>query len=320
MTEIYRSSDGIDIDDEPTVVTIGNFDGMHLGHQLLFKEAVEVADRRGAMAVGLTFEPHPTVFFRPQEAPARLTPMPYKAEEMARQGVDAVVVWTFDEGLSSLSPRAFVEKILAETLGAIHVVVGSDFRFGARRAGDVESLKALGEEHGFSTTVADVVKYRGDKVSSTRVREALDAGDMKLAKAMLGRPMRLFGEVVKGEERGRALGFPTANLKTVDMALPLDGVYATSLAREGDRHWQSITNIGHRPTFDGEGRTVETFVLDEGVDKDLNLYGEEMELDFYQRIRGEEEFESPEALIAQIEKDVEEARAILKREGIRGIR
>ncbi len=318
MTEIYRSDEVTVIEQRPTVVTIGNFDGMHTGHQRLFKEAVERARTRQARSVGLTFEPHPMAFFRPDAAPERLTPMPYKAQEMARQGVDAVVVWDFDERLSSRSPTAFVEDILVDTLGAVHVVVGRDFRFGKKRAGDVETLEALGEEFGFSVTVADVVTYEGEKIGSTRIREALLQGAIREARAMLGRPMRLWGEVVEGEARGRALGFPTANLEVVDMATPTDGVYATTLGRQGEPHWAAITNIGHRPTFDGQERTVETFVLDDAVGLELDLYGDDVELDFYQRIRGERAFESPQALVAQIESDVEEARAILKREGIDG--
>lgn len=315
MIDVFETLDEVRGAWEASVVAIGNFDGMHIGHQAIFEEAVEEAKRRGAKAVALTFEPHPEEFFRPQSSPARLSPPPHKFELMGRYGIDAVVALPFDADFSQHSPQDFVEKILFHGLNARHVVVGRDFRFGHRRAGDVQSLEEIGRPLGMTRNVARWVEWDGEKVSSTRIRQALEAGEMEAAQTMLGRAHRLYGEVVHGEERGRKLGFPTANMEVIEMAIPPVGVYATTFGRAGEKHWRAITNIGHRPTFGGGELTVETFVLEEEVDEELDLYGDEVELDVYRRVRGEKKFESPRELVAQIEKDVAWVREFFEREG-----
>ncbi len=318
MTKIVHSEQAAAEGLQKSVVTIGNFDGMHIGHQAIFETAVREARERDALPVALTFEPHPEAFFRPDDAPLRLSPPPYKYELMGACGVEWVVSLPFDAALANCSPEEFVERILAEKLGAVHVVVGEDFRFGKKRAGDTDSLQRLGAAVGMSTTVASFVEWDGEPVSSTRIRAAVADGEMASVETMLNRPYRLYGEVVAGEQRGRKLGFPTANLDVVDMASPPSGVYITTLGRADQEQWTAITNIGTRPTFDDGEQTVETFILDDAVDDDLDLYGDAVELDIFRRVRGEREFESPEQLVAQIQRDIEEARAFFAREDFDG--
>ena len=319
MTNILRSRQQAARRLQSSVVTIGNFDGMHIGHQAIFRRAIDEAHRLDVPAVALTFEPHPQAFFRPDDAPPRLSPPPFKFDLMSHYGIDLVVALTFDESIAGLEPQQFVGDVLVDELGARHVVVGRDFRFGKKRAGDTDALRELGEPLGLSCTVEQFVQWQGKPVSSTRIRDAVSEGSMDAAASMLGRAYRLVGTVVRGEQRGRQLGFPTANMEVVPMALPPKGVYITTLAPAGGDHWRAITNVGSRPTFDDEGMTVETFVLDERVDKDeLDLYGEDIELDIYRRVRGEKKFESPRALVEQIERDVRQAREFFDREEFDG--
>ncbi|RAL24781.1 hypothetical protein DL240_00800 [Lujinxingia litoralis] len=319
MTRVYTSISEAAEKLERSVVTIGNFDGMHRGHQAIFGQVVEQAARLGATSVAMTFEPHPVAFFRPEAAPAKLSVPPAKYGLMGRYGVDAVVALRFDEALASMSPEAFIKEVLVEALGAVEVVVGEDFRFGHRRAGTTELLREEGARYGLKVVVPKLVEVGGAVVSSTRVRGLVKAGELAEVRELLGRPHRLTGEVVHGEARGRALGFPTANLEVVEgMALPPDGVYASRLAKGGDeRGWRAITNIGTRPTFGGGARTVETFVLEEGVSDELDLYGEQVMLALYMRVREEKRFESPQALVAQIKSDVAQVRGFFD-EGIDG--
>ena len=306
MTDVFYSLEQAAQTIEDSVVAIGNFDGVHIGHQAIFEQARVVADRRGVCVVGLTFDPHPRAYFRPDQAPTRLTLPEQKYELMHHYGVDAVVALTFNDDLAGQTPTEFVESILVDGLGAVEVVVGADFRFGRKRAGDVEVLAELGGIFGYVCGVAEFVQWEGETVSSTRIRGAVERGELDAAREMLGRPFRLVGEVVHGDARGRTLGFPTANMEVPKMAMPASGVYATKLAEAGQQPWTGITNIGHRPTFEGDELSVETFVLDD-VDK-LDLYGKEVELDLYRRIRGEEKFDSPQDLVAQIERDIEKVR------------
>lgn len=298
---------------ERSVVTVGNFDGMHVGHREIFSKVQTLAGELGATSVALTFEPHPIAYFRPEAAPKRLSPSPYKFDLMADCGIDAVVALTFDASVADKSPEQFVEQMLASGLEARHVVVGEDFRFGKKRAGDTETLCTLGQRLGMGCTVAEFVEWNGEPVSSTRIRQAVDTGQLKAAQAMLGRPYRLWGQVVHGEKRGRKLGYPTANMTVEKMALPPDGIYITTLARAGRQHWRSVTSIGHRPTFDDEAHAVETYVF-EDVDDDLDLYGDDVEVDFYRRVRGEEKFDNVEALIEAMDGDVEAAKTFFDEE------
>ncbi|TXD38991.1 bifunctional riboflavin kinase/FAD synthetase [Lujinxingia vulgaris] len=317
MTRVYTTIEEAGAELERSVVTIGNFDGMHRGHQAIFAQVKEQAAQLGATPVAMTFDPHPVAFFRPEAAPAKLSVAPQKYALMGSYGVEAVVALRFDKALASMSPQAFIEEVLVEGLGAVEVVVGEDFRFGHQREGTTELLREQGERFGLKVVVPKLVEVEGEVVSSTRVRALVASGELEAVRRLLGRPHRLAGEVVHGEARGRALGFPTANLEVAEgMALPPDGVYATRLAVGGaGGGWQAITNIGTRPTFGGGARTVETFVLEEGVEEELDLYGEEVMLSLYRHVRPEMKFESPAALVAQIQDDVAQVRAYFEEGG-----
>ncbi len=292
-----------------SVVTIGNFDGVHIGHQAIITAAADRAHDLDVTAVGLTFEPHPVSFFRPDAAPERLTPLPLKARLLREAGVELVVALPFNAELAGLSPERFVEDVLIDGLSARHVVVGEDFRFGEKRAGDTDALHRLGEPKGMTCTAAEWVRRGDEPVSSTRIRRALSTGDLSEANAMLGRPYRFLGTIVRGEARGRTMGYPTANLDPAPMAMPPNGIYITTLARVGGPRWWAATSIGTNPTFGENPRTVETFILDERVDdEDLDLYDAPVELELHQFLRPERRFDSPEQLIAQMDQDVADAR------------
>ncbi|MFP4597133.1 MAG: bifunctional riboflavin kinase/FAD synthetase [Persicimonas sp.] len=298
---------------EAPVVTIGNFDGVHLGHQAIISRVRQLADERGTAAVALTFSPHPVRYFR-EGAPAfRLTTNHQKLDLLDQFGLDATVMLDFDADLAALTPEQFVDQIIDGGLGATCVVVGSDFRFGKGRAGDTADLERLCEERGIGTEIAAHVELDGEPISSTRVRRELARGHMEEIVRLLGRPYRIEGEVVEGDQRGRKLGFPTANIATTNPLLPPNGVYATSLYVDGLPSLHSITNVGTRPTFDGDTVTVESFVLSHDEDEvDLDLYGKRVELDFWTFVRDEQKFDSPEELVAQIEQDVAEVRSFFK--------
>ncbi|MBA2663185.1 MAG: bifunctional riboflavin kinase/FAD synthetase [Bradymonadaceae bacterium] len=295
------------------VITIGNFDGIHIGHQAIFARVRELASARNASAVALTFDPHPVQFFRPEEAPVRLTPGEQKYEAMSDYGLDAVVAIAFDVALASMTPEEFVDQVLHQALKATVVVVGEGFRFGKRRAGTTEVLAELGARYGFECEVCGPIEFEGEVVSSTRVRSAVLSGDVARAGAMLGRPYRIVGEVIHGDARGRELGFPTANVLPKNEALPADGIYATRLHVEGMGSFEAVTNVGRRPTFGGGDRLVETFVLDVGQPGGFDIYGRVVGVDFLEFLRDDRRFDSAEALIEQMHQDVADARVFLAR-------
>ena len=295
------------------VVTIGNFDGLHVGHQAIFDRVRQLADDHGVEAVALTFKPHPVRYFRPDVPAFRLTTDRQKLELIAQYGLDATVMLDFDEELASLSPEAFVDRVLDKGLHASHVVVGEDFAFGKDRAGSIDDLEQLCAARGIETEVGPHVEVDDEPVSSTRIRRELDQGRMEEVIRLLGRPYRIEGQVVEGDQRGRKLGFPTANIATVNPLLPPNGVYATTLHVAERPALHSITNVGTRPTFDGEQITIEAFVLSHTAqDADLDLYGEQVELDFWQYVRAEQKFDTAEQLVAQIRRDVAKVRAFFK--------
>ncbi|MEV0588155.1 bifunctional riboflavin kinase/FAD synthetase [Nonomuraea sp. NPDC050310] len=296
-----------------SVVTVGVFDGVHRGHRAVVERAVELARERGLRSVALTFEPHPDEVVRPGSHPARLTTPAHRAELLAGLGVDEVIVLPFTLDLSRTAPEEFVETVLVDRLRAAAVVVGEGFRFGHGAAGDLAVLRTLGDKHDFAAVAVPAVA----EVSSTAVREALVAGDIEAATAALGRPHRVEGVVVRGYQRGRQLGFPTANVETPPhTAIPADGVYAGWLrcipvgnlpaAYDGVR-WPAAISVGTNPTFEGVPRTVEAYALDRD---DLELYGTHVAVEFAARLRGNTRFDSIEALVAQINADVDEARRI----------
>ena len=300
------------------MVTIGVFDGVHRGHQALIGRTVEIARQRGLPSVVLTFDPHPSEVLRPGSHPAQLTTLPRKAELIEQLGVDVVAVLPFTPELSRLTVDEFVHEILVDRLHVAAVVVGENFTFGAKAAGNVDVLHELGSRFGFATygsaLQGDIVR-NGDPVeinfSSTYVRSCIDAGDVAAAAAALGRPHRLEGIVVRGDGRGRKLGFPTANLSTSRFAaVPADGVYAAwfVLGAEPHRRLAAAVSVGTNPTFFGRERTVEAFVLD--LDEDL--YGERVALDFVSHLRGQIAFTRAEDLVEQIGGDVARVRDILR--------
>ena len=307
---IWRSTDDVPADLGHTVVVIGNFDGVHLGHRHVLSRARAVADERGLVLVAVTFVPHPMAVLRPEHAPIALSSLEARAELLGEAGADAVLALPFDRSVAGWSPEEFVERVLVEALHAAAVVVGANFRFGHRASGDVATLRETGEQHGF--TAEGIPLDGGPQVwSSTYVRTCLAAGDVAGAAEALGRPFAVRGAVVRGDRRGRELGFPTANVPTSPLAAaPADGVYAGWLRRldTGERFPAAIS-VGTNPTFDGHReRRVESYVLDRS---DLELYDVEVEVSFVERLRGMVAFESVEKLVAQMDDDVDRARTLL---------
>ena len=292
------------------VLTIGVFDGLHRGHQALVHATVAKAKELGLPAVMMTFDPHPAEVVRPGSHPAELITLRRKAELAAELGIDAFLVLPFTPAVAATEPETFVHDILVEKLHVACVVVGENFRFGHRGAGDVALLRTLGSKFGFTAQGLSLVSKDTLPVTSTLVRASVDAGDVHAAELALGRPHRVEGIVVHGDGRGGSeLGYPTANLDVVPHgAVPGDGVYAGWFVLGGRRSPAAIS-IGSNPTFSGRVRTVEAFVLDEGG----NFYGRRVALDFVERLRGMVKYESVEALIEQIGRDVEQTREILAR-------
>jgi riboflavin kinase/FMN adenylyltransferase len=293
-----------------SVVTIGVFDGVHRGHQQLIAAAVEEGRVRALPTVLVTFDPHPAEVVRPGSHPARLTSLRRRADLVAELGVDAFLVLPFTSELARMSPAEFAHEALVERLHAAAVVVGRNFTFGHRAAGNVAVLGELGSRFGFAVEGMELTTDSArDHVtfSSTYVRACIDAGDVEAAAAALGRPHRVEGVVVHGFKRGRKLGFPTANIATPQYtALPADGVYAGHFVI-GGRMMPAAVSVGSNPTFSGTERTLEAYVLD--VDEDF--YGYEVGVDLVARLRGQERFADLETLIAAIENDVARTRALL---------
>jgi riboflavin kinase/FMN adenylyltransferase len=307
---IWRSTDDVPADLGRTAVVIGNFDGVHLGHRHVLSRAREVADERDLVLVAVTFVPHPMAVLRPEHAPTALTTLETRAALLGEAGADAVLALPFDRDVANWTPQEFVERVLVDALHAAAVVVGANFRFGHRAGGDVATLRETGEIHGFSAE--GIPLDGGPQVwSSTYVRTCLAAGDVTGAAEALGRPYAVRGKVVRGDRRGRDLGFPTANVPAgTGTTAPADGVYAGWLRRldTGERFPAAIS-VGTNPTFDGErARRVESYVLER---TDLELYDVEVEVSFVDRLRGMVAFESVDRLVAQMDDDVERARALL---------
>jgi riboflavin kinase/FMN adenylyltransferase len=299
-----------------TVVTIGVFDGVHRGHQRIVERAAQAGQERGLPVVVITFDPHPDEVIRPGSHPPFLSSARRRAELLAGLGADAVIVLPFTVEFSRLDPDEFVRTVLVERLHAALVVVGEDFRFGHKAAGDVQLLAKLGEKYEFTTEGMPLLVADGATISSTSIRHMLERGDVAAAAKALGRPHRVEGVVVRGQQRGRALGFPTANLETPPhTAIPADGIYAGWLSslddNAGDRpehRWPAAISIGTNPTFGAGGeRTVEAYALDR---TDLDLYGTHAAIDFIERLRGTLRFDSVDALVEQMRRDVDQAREL----------
>jgi riboflavin kinase / FMN adenylyltransferase len=299
-----------------SVVTIGSYDGVHRGHQLIIGHAVTRARELGIPTVVVTFDPHPAEVTRPGSHPPLLAPHPRRAELLAGLGVDAVLVLPFTTDFSKLSPAEFVVKVLVEKLHAQSVVEGPNFRFGHRAAGNVGTLVELGETYGFEVRVIDLIERgaagNGEPFSSTLARRLVADGDVAGAAEVLGRPHRVEGTVVRGAQRGRELGIPTANLDTVPhTAIPADGVYAGWLTAGGERMPAAIS-VGSNPHFHGTHRTVEAHALGR---TDLELYGQHVAVDFHSYLRGQESFDTLDELMERIADDLRRARELTAADG-----
>jgi riboflavin kinase/FMN adenylyltransferase len=290
-------------------VTVGVFDGLHAGHRAVLGLLQRRAEEMGGLeTVVVTFDPHPLAVVAPEHAPLLLTDVPHRLELLERAGLDLAAVVPFGEEMRLLTPAAFASVVLAGALGARLVVVGEDFRFGHQRLGNVASLSELGDAHGFAAEILPLVGGQAP-ISSTRVRAMVAAGDVEAAATALGRPHEVRGTVVAGDGRGRTLGFPTANLAlSPGLALPGHGVYAVRAGRPGADLVPGVANVGTRPTFGGEERSLEVHLLEGSGD----LYGATLRVAFVARLRGERRFAGPADLAAQIAADVAAARALLQ--------
>src|ERR1017187_8606620 len=286
----------------PCVVTIGNFDGVHLAHQTLLRRVVDVGRAQGIGATPITFEPHPIKLLSPDHAPKLLTPLPRKVDLIATTGIDLLVVLPFTRELARQSPLEFVRRVLVDPLHASSVHVGPNFRFGYHQSGDTEILEELGHQEGFRVEVVPLLFMRGDRVSSTRVRELLAEGQVHKANRLLGRPFSSRGPIVAGMGVGRKHTVPTLNLAPIEEQLPKVGVYVTHALLGGVRY-DSVTNVGFKPTFGDHRLTVETFLLDFSGQIDET----EMEIEFLYRLRDEMKFQNPAILKVQIQEDARRA-------------
>ena len=296
---------------QSSVVTIGNFDGLHLGHQALIQRCRLLADNGSGgsdrpIAV-LTFEPLPGAWFRPDAAPARLMSTRQKLSYLDNEGIELVWMMRFNRALADMSADNFVRSVLVDVLGAGDVVIGEDFHFGKARQGDASSLRQAGEQQGFGLHTVATVEVEGKRASSTSVRECLEAGDFLQASRLLGRPFRTQGRVIRGRQLGRKLGYPTANMPLAASPSPLKGIFAVR-ARWGDSGWrEGVANLGTRPAVGGKDFLVEVHLFDFNGD----LYGQRMEVEYVKKLRNEEHFEDIDDLVRQMREDERLARECL---------
>lgn len=288
------------------VVTIGNFDGVHRGHQVILGQLCSDAQARGVSSVVLTFDPHPVGIVRPQAAPRLLMTLGDRLATLSRYGVDVTVVQRFSRDFAAITADEFVGRFLVEVLDAQKLLVGHDLNFGSGRSGSVETLVEAGGQYGFAVEVIGPVEAGGIVVHSSVIRRCIADGDVCAASHLLGRPHRVRGRVQRGSGRGRGLGFATANVRPKTASIPMDGVYAT-FGYLGDEPIPSVTSIGNTPTFGGTATVIETHLFAEFGD----LYGRGFAIDFIERIRDQQRFESPAELAAQIRRDVAQAKSIL---------
>ena len=289
-----------------TALTIGNFDGVHLGHRALLARLGAAARARALLPAALTFEPHPREYFAPESAPARLSTLREKLELIAADGVDYVCVAPFNARLAALSAEDFIERVLLDALRVRHLIIGDDFRFGADRRGDFALLKAAGEQHGFTVEAMDSVVCAGERVSSSAVRDALARGELERAERLLGRPYAIDGRIVHGQKLGRRLGFATANILIKHERPPLSGVFAVEVDGLAGSPQAGVANLGLRPSVDNRMRPLLEVHL---LDFDRDIYGTHLSVRFLHKLRDETRFSGLDALRAQIARDVEEARS-----------
>lgn len=312
--ELIRSLNNLRQHHRKCVATIGNFDGIHLGHQAIISQLKEIADKYQLPAVVIIFEPQPQEYFSPTHAPARLSRLREKVETMNNYGVDRLVCLKFDERLASLSPRDFVERLLVDGLDIQHLVVGDDFRFGKNRQGDFTTLQDMADEFSYELEHTNTCSYDGERISSTRIRRALFDDDLDLARQLLGRTYAISGRVVHGDKRGKGLGFATANIELHRLHSPVVGVYVTRVhvrRNHGKRNngddesiHPAVTSVGTRPMFDGEGMRLETHILD----FDEDIYTKHMRIEFLKKIRTEKKYATVDELRKAIDEDIRFAR------------
>ena len=291
-----------------SVVTIGNYDGVHRGHQHMLATVTGRARELGLPATVVTFEPTPREYFEGDSAPARLMRLREKLEALPLYGVDRVVVLRFDRRMQAMGADEFVERLLVRGLGARHVVVGHDFHYARRREGNIDTLRAAGTRHGYAVEEVGRFLVDGERVSSSLVREALGRGDLARAGLLLGRPYRMAGRVRRGQQLGRRLGYPTANLALHRKVVPLWGVFAVRVSGAGLVDHPAVASLGTRPTIDGTEPLLEVHVFDH----DGDLYGRYLDVDFVRRLRDERRFESLDSLVEQMHRDAAEARELLR--------
>jgi len=293
----------------PHAVTIGNFDGLHLGHQAMLTRLLDVARARDLPSCVLSFEPHPREFFAPAQAPARLSSLREKAEMLRGRGIDRLHVFRFNRAFSSLSADQFIEQVLVRTLQARYVLVGDDFRFGAKRAGDFSLLERAGQQFGFDAEFLPTVEVGGERSSSTAVRAALAAGELEHAARLLGRPYSISGRVVHGDKLGRDIGFPTANIQLKHNRPPLLGIFAVELYGLNGQPLPGVASLGVRPTVKGADAApvLEVHLFDFNAD----IYNRRVRVDFLHKLRDEEKYPDLPSLVAQIGRDVDNAKRFL---------
>lgn len=302
--ELIRGLHNLHATEAGCVATIGNFDGVHRGHQAVLDRLKERAVALGLPSTVVTFEPTPQEYFAPGTAPARLTRLREKLGTFRQHGVDRIVCLRFDRRLAGLDADRFIRRILIDGLGVRFLVVGDDFRFGKGRAGDFALLEAAGRAHGFPVVSTATFSQAGQRVSSTRVREALAAGDLETAAHLLGRPYCMSGRVAPGDRRGRSIGFPTANVHLHRALAPLQGVFAVRVHGLAASALAGVANLGTRPTVDGSRPVLEVHLFD----FDADIYGKHVDVEFMRKLRDEKKFESFAALRQQIAQDSRQAR------------
>ncbi len=293
---------------QPCAATIGNFDGVHLGHQAVLDQLKEYATSSGLPSTVLIFEPQPIEFFAPDSAPSRLTRLREKLQEFQQHGVDRIVCLKFNREIANLSVDEFVRQILVDGLHVKQLMIGDDFRFAKNREGDFHSLQVAGLEHGFDVNMMQSYNIDNERISSTLIRKALAEGDIEKANRMLGRPYRISGRVVHGDKRGRKLGFATANIELKRYLSPVSGIFSGRVFGVDEQALDAVIYVGSRPVYKGTRVILEVHILDFNSD----IYGEQIQVEFLEKLRGEGNIESEAELIEQMQRDIQNARISLK--------
>jgi len=309
--ELIRGFHNLKVQHRGCVATIGNFDGVHLGHQTVLGQLADKAAELGLPSVVISFEPYPMEYFAPDKAPARLTRLREKVRALSRYSVDSMLCLRFDKKFAEQPAREFIDNVLIAALDIKYLVVGDDFRFGHQRTGDFALLEEVGKQQGFEVVHLHTFNIDNERVSSTRVRKALEIGDMATAEKLLGRPYRMCGRVAHGDKRGRTIGFPTANIHLHRQKTPVKGVFAVELFGIKGEPFAGVANVGTRPTVDGTRSLLEVHLFE----FDNEIYGEYVHVEFVHKLRDETKFDSFEELKKQIDLDAEQAREYFLQRG-----